>query len=422
MSELQVANWSEVLISDAISEIETGVSVNSENRRKGASEVGILKTSCISRGRFFPEEHKAVLADEVERAKTPLKAKSILMSRMNTPNLVGEIGYVQHQHPEIYLPDRLWMFSGKEGISDTLFLSHLLSSDAFRQKLSDIATGTSGSMKNIPQRSFLQIPIPLPPLPEQKKIAEILSGIDNLVRSLTEHNQKLEATKTALSKELISGHSGHRKESPYGQIPEHWIESTLGGIIGMANLQTGPFGSQLHAHEYTTEGIPVVMPQDMRKCGVVTDKIARITPDRAQTLEKHKVSPGDILFSRRGDIGRHAIISSNESGWICGTGCLRARTDGAINPIFLSELLRHKYALEWLNANAVGQTMLNLNTGILADLPVVVPPADEQEKIANSLSSINEQTRRIANKIWHTQNLKAAVASDLLSGRNRVSV
>ena len=151
MSEFQVANWSEILISDAISEIETGVSVNSENRRRGASEIGILKTSCISRGRFFPEEHKAILTDEVERAKTPLKARSILMSRMNTPNLVGEIGYVQHQHPGIYLPDRLWMFSGKEEISDTLFLSHLLSSDAFRQKLSDIATGTSGSMKNIPQ-------------------------------------------------------------------------------------------------------------------------------------------------------------------------------------------------------------------------------------------------------------------------------
>jgi len=306
----------------------------------------------------------------------------------------------------------------RKDICDPEFLYYNLSNRY--EELRSLSGGSGRAGLNLSILSAIEIY--LPPLPEQKKIAEILSGIDNLVRSLTEHNQKLEATKTALSKELISGHSGHRKESPYGQIPEHWIESTLGGIIGMANLQTGPFGSQLHAHEYTTEGIPVVMPQDMRKCGVVTDKIARITPDRAQTLEKHKVSPGDILFSRRGDIGRHAIISSNESGWICGTGCLRARTDGAINPIFLSELLRHKYALEWLNANAVGQTMLNLNTGILADLPVVVPPADEQEKIANSLSSINEQTRRIANKIWHTQNLKAAVASDLLSGRNRVSV
>jgi len=199
MSEFQVSDWSEVLISDAISEIQTGVSVNSENRRRGAKEIGILKTSCISRGQFFPEEHKAVIADEVERAKTPLKAETILMSRMNTPNLVGEVGYVQHQYPDIYLPDRLWMFDGKAGASDTLFLSHLLSSDGFRQKLSDIATGTSGSMKNIPQRSFLQIPIQLPPLPEQKKIAEILSGIDRLI-SLLEISANTGSSNTAYSK------------------------------------------------------------------------------------------------------------------------------------------------------------------------------------------------------------------------------
>ena len=333
---------------------------------------------------------------------------------------VGEVAIVPEWIEEANITQTTARIRCNEEILASKYLLYFLQSNEGREITKKFSKGSAQSGLNL--ADIAKFEIPLPPLPEQKKIAEILSGIDNLVRSLTEHNQKLEATKTALSKELISGHSGHRKESPYGQIPEHWIESTLGGIIGMANLQTGPFGSQLHAHEYTTEGIPVVMPQDMRKCGVVTDKIARITPDRAQTLEKHKVSPGDILFSRRGDIGRHAIISTNESGWICGTGCLRARTDGAINPIFLSELLRHKYALEWLNANAVGQTMLNLNTGILADLPVVVPPADEQEKIANSLSSINEQTRKIANKIWHTQNLKAAVASDLLSGRKRVSI
>jgi len=365
----------------------------------------------ISIGSYFISEEKFE-----ELSSFSVQEGDILMSCVGT---FGKTLLVPEKHKQGIINPRLILVRLKDDFCP-LFVQYLLSSSLVQDQLLSCLGG--GTMGVINATMLKRLSLRTPPLPEQKKIAEILSGIDNLVRSLTEHNQKLEATKTALSKELISGHSGHRKESPYGQIPEHWIESTLGGIIGMANLQTGPFGSQLHAHEYTTEGIPVVMPQDMRKCGVVTDKIARITPDRAQTLEKHKVSPGDILFSRRGDIGRHAIISTNESGWICGTGCLRARTDGAINPIFLSELLRHKYALEWLNANAVGQTMLNLNTGILADLPVVVPPADEQEKIANSLSSINEQTRKIANKIWHTQNLKAAVASDLLSGRKRVSV
>jgi type I restriction enzyme S subunit len=332
---------------------------------------------------------------------------------------VGKVIEFKEKYPEaITISPTLAIIEPRD--IEKKFLAYCLRSRGISEQVASLSSGSTRESLGI--KILRDLIIPIPPLPEQKKIAENLSGIDNLVRSLTEHNQKLETTKAALSKELISGQSGHRKESPYGQIPEHWNESTLGGVIGIANLQTGPFGSQLHAHEYTSEGIPVVMPQDMRNCCVVTDKIARITPDRAKTLEKHRVSPRDILFSRRGDIGRHAIISTNESGWICGTGCLRARTDGAINPIFLSELLRHRYALEWLNANAVGQTMLNLNTGILAALPVVVPPVDEQEKIANSLSSINEQSRKIANKIWHTQNLKAAISSDLLCGCKRVSI
>ena len=299
---------------------------------------------------------------------------------------------------------------GIPGKTDTRFLYYA----------SGASVVQDGYKGHFPQ--FRESIIQIPPLPEQKKIAEILSGIDNLIRFLKQQSQKLDAAKAALSKQLISGSSELSKESPYGQIPEHWNESSLGEAIGIENLQTGPFGSQLHAHEYTSDGIPVVMPQDMKDCRVVTSKIARIPPDRAESLEKHRVLSGDILFSRRGDIGRHAVISENESGWICGTGCLRARTHGAINPVFLSELLRHKFALEWLNANAVGQTMLNLNTGILAGLPLVVPPKEVQDKIANSLSSINERSKKIGDQILLTQNLKAAISSDLLSGRKRVSV
>jgi type I restriction enzyme S subunit len=317
---------------------------------------------------------------------------------------------------------RMGLLRSKDrSFADPHFLLHYYLGDPFQKVIKD-NTVFGTTVDRIPLQKMGGFEIALPPLPEQKKIAEILSGIDNYIRRLRQQGRKLDVAKAALSKELISGSSEPTKESLYGQIPEHWKESSLGEAVGIENLQTGPFGSQLHAHEYTSEGIPVVMPQDMRDCRVVTNKIARITTDRAQSLEKHRVLTGDILFSRRGDIGRHAVIAENESGWICGTGCLRARTHGAINPVFLSELLRHKFALEWLNANAVGQTMLNLNTGILSGLPLVIPPKEEQDKIANSLSSINERSKKIGDQRSLAQNLKAAISSDLLSGRKRISV
>ena len=308
-----------------------------------------------------------------------------------------------------------------EGI-DKDFAGYLLKDpetiSIFRQRSQGLVSDTW----NLKYESFAQIQCTIPPLPEQKKIAEILSGIDRCISAFTSQVNKLEIAKSALSSELISGLSESRKKSAYGLIPCHWSESTLGEVLGTANLQTGPFGSQLHAHEYTAEGIPVVMPQDMKNCVVVTSKIARIPPERAESLGKHKVVPGDILFSRRGDIGRHAVVGINESGWICGTGCLRARTEEKINAFFLSELLSHRFALEWLNANAVGQIMLNLNTGILSELPIIVPPMKEQEKIADSLGSINHMTEQISNQIALAQKLRIAISTDLLSGRKRVSI
>jgi len=288
----------------------------------------------------------------------------------------------------------------------------------FRQRSQGLVSDTW----NLKYESFAQIPCVIPPLPEQKKIAEILSGIDKYINVLRQEILKLDTAGNAFSKELLTEETNSSKDSLYGKIPSHWGESTLAEVLGGENLQTGPFGSQLHAHEYTREGIPVIMPQDMRNCAVITDKIARIPLERTTSLQKHKVEVGDILFSRRGDIGRHALISDNEKGWICGTGCLRARPRGRMNPMFLSELLGHRFALEWLNANAVGQTMLNLNTSILGQLPVIVPPIDEQKRIACFLDSISVRGKKIAGQAALAEKLKAALAADLLSGRKRVSI
>ena len=264
--------------------------------------------------------------------------------------------------------------------------------------------------------------VPLPPLTEQKKIAEILSEIDNYLQKLYLQKVKLETTKNALQQELLTVKIGKFKSSSYGSIPSHWSELSLMEVVGKSNLQTGPFGSQLHAHEYTNYGIPVIMPQDMKECEVAIDKIARIPEERTLPLKKHKVKIGDLLFSRRGDIGRHVLITKKEENWICGTGCLRIRPNENIDASFLSALLQSKFALEWLNLNAVGQTMLNLNTSILGQLPVLVPPIEEQKKISNIFNVVTRRLKSISNQILKIQNLKMGISADLLSGRKRVIV
>jgi type I restriction enzyme S subunit len=106
-----------------------------------------------------------------------------------------------------------------------------------------------------------------------------------------------------------------------------WRETTLGEVSDQVGgiIQTGPFGSQLHESDYSTEGIPVVMPKDIIEGQIVTDSIARVSPSHVERLSRHKLRSGDIVYGRRGDIGRQALIRREQEGWLCGTGCLRLR-------------------------------------------------------------------------------------------------
>jgi type I restriction enzyme S subunit len=172
-----------------------------------------------------------------------------------------------------------------------------------------------------------------------------------------------------------------------------WQHSTLGKIADAAGgvIQTGPFGSQLHQEDYTSEGVPVVMPKDIVEGRVNDESIARINNDDAARLGKHRLFVGDIVYGRRGDIGRQALIRKREEGWLCGTGCLRVSINSSIvDPVFLHYFLRLPPVIQWISNQAIGATMPNLNTSILRSLPVTFPPFPEQRRIAGILSAYDD--------------------------------
>ena len=195
-----------------------------------------------------------------------------------------------------------------------------------------------------------------------------------------------------------------------------WHLTTLGMIAkGKDGLQTGPFGSQLHAADYVEDGIPVVMPKNIVGGRVSPDNIAQASTDKVCQLAKHVIQPGDILFGRRGDIGRCALITTAEQGWVCGTGCLRVRLSNSVDPNYLIQQLRLEQSTEWLVKHAVGQTMLNLNTKILAALPILLPPLPEQKRIAEILGSVDEAIQATKAVIKQTRVVKQGLLQQLLT-------
>jgi type I restriction enzyme S subunit len=181
-----------------------------------------------------------------------------------------------------------------------------------------------------------------------------------------------------------------------------WETRTLGEICDEVGgiIRTGPFGSQLHQSDYQDEGLPVVMPKDIVDGRVSVEGIARIGDEDVERLSQHRLKKGDIVYGRRGDIGRRAVITQREAGWLCGTGCLRISLgDSVLDPTFLYYYLGEAKVIGWIYNQAIGATMPNLNTSIIRSIPITYPSLPVQHKIAAILSAyddlIENNTRRI---------------------------
>ena len=176
-----------------------------------------------------------------------------------------------------------------------------------------------------------------------------------------------------------------------------WKKVTLGDIA--SNIQTGPFGSQLHQSDYSEEGTPVVMPKDLVNGHISELSVARVSEDHVNRLSRHKIEVGDILYSRRGDVGRCAFATDLEQGWLCGTGCLRVTIDSSkAVPKFVFYQLQKAETVGWVEKHAVGATMLNLNTSILSSIPIEVPSIEEQQIIVDMLSAYDDLIETIKNR------------------------
>jgi len=177
-----------------------------------------------------------------------------------------------------------------------------------------------------------------------------------------------------------------------------WHDCTLGELCdaGLADLQTGPFGTQLHAHDYVADGVPVVPTEAIRNRQIDHAVLPKISCSKAEELARHRLEPGDILFARRGvqATGHIGYVREAESGFLCGTGAIRLRVRKGAGPLssdFLSHVLANPASVEWFKFHAIGATMPNLNEGIIRSFPLQVPPLPVQRAIAYILGTLDDK-------------------------------
>ena len=215
----------------------------------------------------------------------------------------------------------------------------------------------------------------VPQDPNDKPASVLLEQIKAEKRQLVkEHKIKKEkAVLAMLDNESLLG------------LPGTWMWVRLGSVVN--EIATGPFGTILHKSDYVNGGIPLINPQHIVDGTIMPSNKITVSQETAARLVSYRLSEMDIIIGRRGEMGRCAVVSGEQSGWLCGTGCFILRVNTKICSEYLAMLLRSEFVVAFLSKNSVGATMSNLNHTILSQTIIPLPPLAEQRRIVAAIDS-----------------------------------
>jgi len=391
--------WENSKLSKHVASLDAGVSVNSGDSPASSVKFGILKTSAVTNGVFEAHENKVVFEDrEIKRLKEPVQAETIIISRMNTPALVGANAYIEEDHKNLFLPDRLWAAKLASN-SSTRFIAYILGSAKGRSNLSRRATGTSGTMKNITKPDVLGLHISAPKLPEQQKIASFLSQVDRKIAQLGEKKALLQAYKKGMMQKLFSQEL--RFKDPQGHDFPDWEEKRLGEL---GEIVTGKTPKTSDSSLWNGE-IPFITPTDIDE----DTKYLRVTIRNISKTEKLRILPsGSVLFTCIASIGK-MCLSTEPSVTNQQINSLSVRGPN------ISEFVYYalKKITPKIKATQANTTLPIINKTEFSKFVIGLPSLPEQQKIADFLSSIDRKIDLLATELDHAKTFKKGLLQQM---------
>ncbi|MFN7897408.1 MAG: restriction endonuclease subunit S, partial [Cyanobacteriota bacterium] len=302
-------HWEVMPLRRLIREVNSGTSVNAIDEPAAPGQAGVLKTSCVYTGDFRPEENKAIIESELDRANCSVAAGCLIVSRMNTPDLVGAAGLVSSDNPLLYLPDRLWQVRFKD--CDPQFMNYWCKSVSYRSQVQLACSGTSSSMQNLSQDNFYSFIAPLPAAAEQSAISTFLdretAKIDALIAEQQRLIELLQEKRQAVISHAVT--KGLNPDAPMkdsgvewlGEVPEHWEILELkrlkkeGSSITYGIVQAGP---------HIDNGVPYIRTSDMAGDRLILETCQRTSIEIDESYARSKVEAGDLVIAIRATVGK----------------------------------------------------------------------------------------------------------------------
>ncbi len=333
---------------------------------------------------------------------------------LSTSGTLGRLAKVNKKDIPMLLNTSVIRFraTDSEKLNDA-FLRHLLKSSLFYDQ---IAVESQGSAQvNVGPTHIQKCYFSLPLLEEQKKIAEILSSVDEVIELTEKEISKLQDLKKGMMQELLTKGIGHTKfkDSPVGRIPESWNVKSVQNIAKVVD--------SLHkTPKFAESGYYMIRVTDIVEGNLKFDNSLKVSEEVYQDFSKnHKPVRGDIVMTRVGSFGRSSYVDTDIDFCI------------GQNTVVINPEENSKYLYYFLNSEVVWNQVLNETNGssqgslslkAIKELKISIPKKEELDKIVSSLDSISKHIEHRVDKLDKIQNVKKGLMQDLLTGKVRVKV
>ena len=159
----------------------------------------------------------------------------------------------------------------------------------------------------------------------------------------------------------------------------------------LADIQTGPFGSQLHKEDYVAVGTPIVTVEHLGNRVFTEQNLPMVSDSDKERLNKYVLKEGDIVFSRVGSVDRCSYVDAAHDGWMFSGRCLRVRPNKHLDAMYLYYYFCLEETKQFVRNIAVGATMPSINTKLLGEVPIAFPSVEQQARVAQLLSTIDDK-------------------------------
>jgi len=291
------------------------------------------------------------------------------------------------------------------------FLHYLLISTNYKNRLLQTGEDGGSTRQAITKAQLEGFIVNYPEsLSEQQRIVGILEGaFDSITTAKANAEINLQNAGALFESHL---------QSVFSQGGQGWTKKRLGDIA--ESISTGPFGTMLHKSDYVPSGVPLVNPMNIVNSRIVPSDRMMVNRETQERLRPYLLRAGDIVVARRGQLGRCALVSEREAGWLCGTGSFIVRLSPLMDGEFFVAQFTSRRFREHLENTSVGTTMSSLNHGILNELAVYVPPIAQQKVI---MARTNDLKARIGTlrqlyqqKLTALDELKKSLLDQAFSG------